>query len=165
MNRDQLREAVLGTSAWKKAGLLTESVAPVQEQEVIEEAKAEETAPEAHTCPLCESTLEGELSDEVLLEHAEQMLGVFQEAEQLLAEAEEAEEGEVVEEEEEAEEVDLLEGLNDDQIEAIVEFVEGLRTDEKFDLKTQNQAGKNDERLVAAGKRSKYAPKGSKLNP
>jgi hypothetical protein len=32
MNRDQLREAVLGTAAWKKAGLLNESVAPVQEQ-------------------------------------------------------------------------------------------------------------------------------------
>lgn len=135
MNRDQLREAVLGTSAWKKAGLLTESAAPVQEQEVIEEAKAEETAPEAHTCPLCESTLEGELSDEVLLEHAEQMLGVFQEAEQLLAEAEEAEEGEVVEEEEEeAEEVDLLEGLDEEEIDRVVAFVNemyGKKKDKK----------------------------------
>jgi DNA repair exonuclease SbcCD ATPase subunit len=120
MNRDQLREAVLGTAAWNKAGLLNESVAPVQEQEVIEEAKAEETAPEAHVCPLCESTLEGELSDEVLLEHAEQMLGVFQEAEQLLAEAEEAEEGDVIEEEEE---VDLLEGLDEDEVDEVVAFV------------------------------------------
>ena len=122
MNRDQLREAVLGTSAWKKAGLLTESAAPVQEQEVIEEAKAEETAPEAHTCPLCESTLEGELSDEVLLEHAEQMLGVFQEAEQLLAEAEEAEEGEEISEEEDTEEVDLLEGLDEEEIAELYEM-------------------------------------------
>jgi len=120
MNRDQLREAVLGTAAWKKAGLLNESVAPVQEQEVLEEAKAEETAPEAHTCPLCESTLDGELSDEVLLEHAEAMLGVFEEAEQLLAEAEEAEEGEVIEEEEE---VDLLEGLDEDEVDEVVAFV------------------------------------------
>lgn len=122
MNRDQLREAVLGTAAWNKAGLLTESVAPVQEQEVIEEAKAEETTPEAHTCPLCESTLEGELSDEVLLEHAEQMLGVFQEAEQLLAEAEEAEEGEEISEEEETEEVDLLEGLDEEEIAELYEM-------------------------------------------
>ena len=128
MNRDQLREAVLGTAAWNKAGLLTESVAPVQEQEVIEEAKAEETAPEAHTCPLCESTLEGELSDEVLLEHAEQMLGVFQEAEQLLAEAEEAEEGEVVEEEEE---VDLLEGLDDQEIETLAEMAHKMKAEKE----------------------------------
>ena len=120
MNRDQLREAVLGTAAWNKAGLLNESVAPVQEQEILEEAKAEETAPEAHTCPLCESTLEDELSDEALLEHASAMLGVFQEAEQLLAEAEEAEEGDVIEEEEE---VDLLEGLDEDEVDEVVAFV------------------------------------------
>lgn len=133
MNRDQLREAVLGTAAWKKAGLLNESVAPVQEQEVIEEAKAEETAPEAHTCPLCESTLEGELSDEVLLEHAEAMLGVFQEAEVLLAEAEEAEEeGEVVEEEEE---VDLLEGLDEDEIETLAEMAYKMKAEKEEKMK------------------------------
>jgi DNA repair exonuclease SbcCD ATPase subunit len=118
MNRDQLREAVLGTAAWNKAGILTESAAPVQEQEVIEEAKAEETAPKAHTCPLCESTLEGELSEEAILEHAQQMMAVFQEAENILAEAEEAEEGEVIEEEE----VDLLEGLDEDEIETLAEM-------------------------------------------
>lgn len=133
MNRDQLREAVLGTAAWKKAGLLTESVAPVKEQEVIEEAKAEETAPEAHTCPLCESTLEGELSDEVLLEHAEAMLGVFQEAEMLLAEAEEAEEGdEVIEEEEE---VDLLEGLDEDEIETLAEMAYKMKAEKEEKMK------------------------------
>jgi DNA repair exonuclease SbcCD ATPase subunit len=133
MNRDQLREAVLGTAAWTKAGLINESAAPVVEAEVIEEAK-EEKAPEVHTCPLCESTLEGELSDEALLEHAEAMLGVFQEAEQLLAEAEEAEEGEVVEEEEEAEEVDLLEGLDEEEIDRVVAFVNemyGKKKDKK----------------------------------
>ena len=118
------------TAAWKKAGLLNESVAPVQEQEVIEEAKAEETAPEAHTCPLCESTLDGELSDEVLLEHAEAMLGVFQEAEELLAEAEEAEDGDVIEEEE----VDLLEGLDEDEIETLAEMAYKMKA-EKEEMK------------------------------
>jgi DNA repair exonuclease SbcCD ATPase subunit len=116
MNRDQLREAVLGTAAWKKAGILNESAAPV-EQQVIEEAKAEETAPEAHTCPLCESTLEGEISDEALLEHAEQMMGVFEEAEQLLAEAEEAEESD-------EEEIDLLEGIDDEDLEEVAALIE-----------------------------------------
>ena len=142
MNRDQLREAVLGTSAWKKAGLLTESAAPVQEQEVIEEAKAEETAPEAHTCPLCESTLEGELSDEVLLEHAEQMLGVFQEAEQLLAEAEEAEEGEEISEEEDVEEVDLLEGLDEEEILALAEMAEEMKEKKKEMMEKAKKAKK-----------------------
>ena len=135
MNRDQLREAVLGTAAWKKAGLLNESVAPVQEQEVIEEAKAEETAPEAHTCPLCESKLDEELSDEVLLEHAQQMLTVFQEAEQLLAEEEEAEEGEELSEEEEVEEVDLLEGLDEEEIETLAEMAYKMKAEKEEKMK------------------------------
>ena len=162
MNKDQLREAVLGTAAWNKAGFINES-AEVQQQEILEESSQE--VAEAHVCPLCESHLEEELSDEQLMEHAGAMYQTFQEAEQILAEAAAEEDGDVIEEDEEFEEVDLLEGLDDDQIEALVEFVEGLRKDEKFDLATQQAAGKNDERLVAAGKRSKYAPKGSKLNP
>ena len=117
MNRDQLREAVLGTAAWSKAGIISESAAPA----VIEEAKEEE-APEVHTCPLCESTLDGELSDEALLEHASAMLGVFEEAEQLLAESEEAEDDEVIEEDEEFEEVDLLEGLDEEEIAELYEM-------------------------------------------
>ena len=131
MNRDQLREAVLGTEAWKKAGFINESVAPVQEQEVIEEAKKEQ-APEAHTCPLCESTLEGELSDEVLLEHAGQMLQVFEEAEQLLAEAEELEGEELSEEEASDSELDeLFEGLDEDDIEALIEAAYGMKEKKK----------------------------------
>jgi len=139
MNRDQLREAVLGTEAWKKAGFINEAAAPVQEQEVIEEAKAEETAPEAHTCPLCESHLEEEISDEALLEHAGQMYSVFEEAEQLLAEAEEAEEGEELSEEEELEEVDLLEGLDEEEILAVAEAIEDMK-------KAKAKAAKKDEK-------------------
>ncbi len=139
MNRDQLREAVLGTAAWKKAGFVSESVAPVQEQEVIEEAKAEETAPEVHTCPLCESTLEEELSDEALLEHANQMAELFQEVE-LLAEGEEAEEGEQLDEEEETEEVDLLEGLDEDEIQEVIALVEGMYKKKKKEMKKDGES-------------------------
>ena len=40
MNRDSLREAVLGTGAWAKSGVaLNESAAPAPAEEVIEEAK------------------------------------------------------------------------------------------------------------------------------
>ena len=129
MNRDQLREAVLGTAAWSKAGLVTESTAPVQEQEIISEAKVtKREVVEEHVCPLCESQLEGELSDEALLEHADAMLATFQQAEQLIAEAEEGEEGEEEEEEEDEEEeleeeVDLLEGLDEDEVDQVVALV------------------------------------------
>ena len=102
MNKDQLREAVLGTAAWQQAGLLTEASAPTQKQET-------EDVAEGHTCPLCESDLgEEDLSDEELLEHAEQMLGMFEEAGQIISEqaANEAE----------GDEEDLLEGLDEEDI-------------------------------------------------
>ena len=132
MNRDQLREAVLGTAAWSKAGLVTESAAPAQEAEVISESKVQKKeVTKVHACPLCESVLEEELSDEVLLEHAEQMLSTFQEAEQIIAEAEEAEEGEELDEEEEVEEVDLLEGLDEEDIQTIAEMCADMKKKKK----------------------------------
>ena len=90
MNRDQLREAVLGTGAWSKAGVaLNESVAAAAE-EVIEEAaapvekEAEETLVEGVeagcACPLCHSTLSEDLSDERLAEHAENFMAALTEA-------------------------------------------------------------------------------------
>ena len=88
MNKDQLREAVLGTAAWTKAGFINESAA-VEQQEILEESSEEVV--EAHVCPLCESHLEEELSDEQLMEHAGAMYQTFQEAEQILAEAAAAE--------------------------------------------------------------------------
>ena len=137
MNRDQLREAVLGTAAWSKAGLVTESTAPVQEQEVISEAKVtKREVVEEHVCPLCESQLEEGLSDEVLLEHAEAMLTTFQQAEQLIAEAEEGEEEEEEDEEEELEEeVDLLEGLDEDEVDQVVALVNEMYAKKKGAMK------------------------------
>jgi DNA repair exonuclease SbcCD ATPase subunit len=137
MNRDQLREAVLGTAAWSKAGLVTESTAPVQEQEVISEAKVtKREVVEEHVCPLCESQLEEELSDEQLLEHAEAMLTTFQQAEQLIAEAEEGEEEEEEDEEEELEEeVDLLEGLDEDEVDQVVALVNEMYAKKKGAMK------------------------------
>ena len=128
MNRDQLREAVLGTAAWSKAGLVTESTAPVQEQEVISEAKvSKREVVEEHVCPLCESHLEEELSDEQLMEHAGAMYQTFQEAEQILAEAAAEEDGDVIEEDEEFEEIDLLEGIDDEDLEEVAELIEAYK--------------------------------------
>ena len=105
MNRDQLREAVLGTGAWAKSGVaLNESAAAAPAEEVIEEAAAEveETIEEGVeagcACPLCHTTLAEALSDERLAEHAEKFMAALTEA-GIIEEAEEAE-GDVVEEEE-----------------------------------------------------------------
>ena len=117
MNKDQLREAVLGTAAWQQAGLLTEATAPVKEKAKETEA---ETISEGHTCPLCESDLDEEISDEVLLEHADQMLGMFEEAEQVIAE-QEAKEAE-------GDEEDLLEGLEEEDIQSLVELSRKLKS-------------------------------------
>ena len=121
MNKDQLREAVLGTAAWKQAGLLTEASAPVKEKAKETKVEAEaETISEGHTCPLCESDLDEEISDEVLLEHADQMLGMFEEAEQVIAE-QEAKEAE-------GDEEDLLEGLEEEDIQSLVELSRKLKS-------------------------------------
>jgi DNA repair exonuclease SbcCD ATPase subunit len=52
---------------------------------------------QGHTCPLCESELEEELSDDVIAEHIESMYSLM---EQILEEMEN-EEGETIEEDEE----------------------------------------------------------------
>lgn len=112
MNRDQLREAVLGTGAWSKAGVaLNESVAAPAE-EVIEEAaapveeEAEETLEEGVeagcACPLCHSTLTEDLSDERLAEHAENFMAALTEAGVLEEMEESEEEGEAIEEKDES---------------------------------------------------------------
>ena len=124
MNKDQLREAVLGTAAWTKAGFINES-AEVEQQEILEESSEEVV--EAHVCPLCESHLEEELSDEQLMEHAGAMYQTFQEAEQILAEAAAEEDGDVIEEDEEFEEIDLLEGIDDEDLEEVADLIEAYK--------------------------------------
>jgi len=112
MNRDQLREAVLGTGAWSKAGVaLNESVAAPAE-EVIEEAaapveeEAEETLEEGVeagcACPLCHSTLTEDLSDERLAEHAENFMAALTEAGVLEEMEESDDEAEAIEEKDES---------------------------------------------------------------
>lgn len=69
---------LLESRGWAKAGITP--VINEESTEVIEEGNSQEQVVEAHVCPLCESHLEGELSDEALEEHAGAMLGVFTEA-------------------------------------------------------------------------------------
>lgn len=124
MNKDQLRESILGTAAWNKVGieLLNEAVDTtdkVADKEVVDKEVIEEEAVE-HSCPLCSTVLEEAISDEVLLEHADQMLEVFQEAENIIVESEK--------EEEEGDEEDLLEGLDDGDIQFLAKMSRELKS-------------------------------------
>ena len=120
MNKDQLRESILGTAAWKQVGLevMNES-AQVKSAEVAEEATEEviEEEAEGHSCPLCSSVLDEEVSDEALLEHADAMLDVFQEAEQVINEQEAEKEGE-----------DLLEGLDEKDLDDLIEKAQARKS-------------------------------------
>lgn len=85
---------VLRTSAWKSADL---DVVLDKEPEVIDESaeevdESEEVA--THVCPLCETELEEELSDQCLLEHAQSMLSLFDDVEAQLNEEDEEPEDE-----------------------------------------------------------------------
>lgn len=106
---------IIQKGGWDKLDIEVASVDT--KEEVIEEAKKKkvkdlgepgeesETVAEAeeavHTCPLCESKLEEELTDEQLLEHAGIMAEILDQFE-VIEEEEEAEE-ETEEEEEESE--------------------------------------------------------------
>jgi len=91
-------KSLLENAAWGKANIkLSEKTSPV-EQEITEEPTEEEAAvieeaPESHSCPLCESSLENDLSDEVIFEH----INMVQSLLQALTE-EEAEESDEVDE-------------------------------------------------------------------
>ena len=124
MNKDQLRESILGTAAWKQVGLevMNESTEVKSEEvaeEVAEEATEEviEEEAEGHSCPLCSSVLDEEVSDEALLEHADAMLDVFQEAEQVINEQEAEKEGE-----------DLLEGLDEEDLDDLIEKAQARKS-------------------------------------
>jgi hypothetical protein len=74
-------ESLVEGAAWDAARLtITEKKAPKQEMKEADEeedldpsgSKKEESV-EEHSCPLCESVLEEELSDEVIFEHVAQI--------------------------------------------------------------------------------------------
>lgn len=73
-----LEESVFGNGAWERFGIdvkkpaLSESTETDQVEEGYEEV-------EAHTCPLCESTLDEAISDERLDEHFSEMIDILDE--------------------------------------------------------------------------------------
>jgi len=89
VNEDFVK-SLMKQAAWDKVKVVVEQEAeePVEEDATIEE----------HTCPLCESTLEEEISDEALLEHLDKISNLLSE--------DSLDEEEGVEVEEEVEEVE-----------------------------------------------------------
>ena len=81
------------SAAWNQVGVkpVVEEAAPEvveEESSVVEEAEEGAT----HSCPVCESTLEEELSDDVLREHLSKVFDVIDEAFEVIEEEEEASE-------------------------------------------------------------------------
>ncbi|MAG26554.1 hypothetical protein CMI47_13495 [Candidatus Pacearchaeota archaeon] len=92
---DDFRQQLMEQAAWSKVG-----VAPAgnSEAKVVEEsndggdkcappaAVSEEEAAEGHVCPLCESYLEEELSEEMISEHLDYVFELIAESEDSLEE-------------------------------------------------------------------------------
>jgi hypothetical protein len=100
---DSFVKRLIEEGGWEKLGItprMDEATTEVEETEETEEVVAEAEA-EEHTCPLCQSTLEEELSEDTMTQHIEAVLALV---EQLNEEEEEAEESEEEAEAEETEE-------------------------------------------------------------
>lgn len=82
---DELRQQLMESAAWGKAGItprLDESQSEVEETEEAEEA--EEVVNEAaHVCPLCVSELSEAIDEERILEHLNVVVGLVDRLSQL----------------------------------------------------------------------------------
>lgn len=88
---DEFVSELLESRGWDKAGIRidekvkgagpeVEGAKEVGKSAYDNEKNDPKGITEEHVCPLCESDLKGEISDEALEEHAGAMLGVFSEA-------------------------------------------------------------------------------------
>ena len=120
MKKEILAEEVnqiIQQSFWGKGGVrLTESAQEPQAQEQVEEEvpveeEQLEEAVEAHVCPLCESQLEGAISDEQLAEHVDFMVGIINEMEDI-SDDDLTELAEELVSEEGAEDEEMVEGIS-----------------------------------------------------
>ena len=89
VNEDFVK-SLMKQAAWDKVKVVVEQEA--------EESVEEDTTIEEHTCPLCSTTLEEELSDEALLEHLEKISNLLSEDSVEDEAGEEADEDESLEE-------------------------------------------------------------------
>lgn len=101
-------DQIIAQSSWGKTGVrLAETKAPIAEstEPQAQEAQPEETPVQAaHVCPLCESELQQDITDEQLAEHIDLMVDIIDEVASLQEESEDVEASE-------------LEDIDEDQIE------------------------------------------------
>jgi len=97
-------DSLLRNAAWESAGinLISEAKKAKKEmKEMEDEEEAEEKdmkeSVETHVCPLCESTLEEELTDDQIFEHVSEIQQMLVSLEEAKAEDEEEDEEEVEE--------------------------------------------------------------------
>ena len=102
MKRNLLNEEVdqiIAQSMWGKTGVkLDEGTTSIKESVEGDEAQDEVLEEGAHVCPLCESHLEEQITDEQLAEHVDLMVNIIDEVIAVNEELE-AEEGDEINEE------------------------------------------------------------------
>tara|TARA_Y100000034_G_scaffold89685_1_gene107959 strand:- start:488 stop:904 length:417 start_codon:yes stop_codon:yes gene_type:complete len=124
-------QSLVESAAWAAV-----EIKPTKIEKKLEEASddsaddsTEDSEPQAHTCPLCESTLEEDLSDDRILEHLESMMAVVnQVSEDLEVLSEEEDEDEDSEEASDDEDSSDLEGvlakLDSDDLEVLASYLD-----------------------------------------
>ena len=127
VNEDYIA-AVLKNAAWESARVDLTEVVQEETEEVIEEQ-----AKEVHSCPLCESVLDEELSDEQISEH----LSLIEAALNSLKEMKEEEEDDEVEEDRGDKKGDKGAGKDEDD-------APDFTTDEREGDKSKTKKGKKD---------------------
>jgi hypothetical protein len=117
---DKLVDQFVSESNWEAVGLTAPKKGQSKSTEV-NESKDTEDKFEKHVCPLCESELNEEISDEKLLEHSQEILAVFEAVDEavqeLINESEEDGSGDEDEDEDSYDEDDEAESEDDEDSE------------------------------------------------
>lgn len=81
---DELRQQLLESAAWGRAGIEVHLNEEVQEEvEEAEEAEEEVLEEAIHVCPLCVSQLDEAIDEERILEHLDVVMGLVERLSQL----------------------------------------------------------------------------------
>ena len=119
-------QSLVESAAWAAV-----EVKPTKVEGKLEESSDsdEDSETQTHTCPLCESTLEEDLSDERILEHLDSMMAVVnQVSEDSESNSESNSEDKEVVEEEDEEDISDLEGvlskLDSEDLEVLASYLD-----------------------------------------
>ena len=126
---DDFRNNLMEHAAWDKVGIKPSGSSDMLEESTEDGAPAEETQFETATCPLCESELDEDLSEESISEHLDTVLGMVEEA------VEEQEYNEFLFSMNEEELEEYVDGLDEESLglfENYLEYLEGDILEEEY---------------------------------